>query len=143
MLSYLKCIKSHRGTNDDECRNLSKSYLSCRMDRCVAAFCYTFRMARALVINGILISSPLTGCCCLEISWHRIRLEISGSAMIAMSRARQQQQPPLRRLNLGDKINLGHRKIPRAPSKRSMSRVYLSSDQQRLAKNKAIEYDYL
>ncbi|KAF2131288.1 cytochrome c oxidase assembly protein COX19 [Dothidotthia symphoricarpi CBS 119687] len=33
MLSYLKCIKSHRGTNDDECRNLSKSYLSCRMDR--------------------------------------------------------------------------------------------------------------
>lgn len=35
MLSYLKCIKSHRGTNDAECRNLSKSYLSCRMDRYV------------------------------------------------------------------------------------------------------------
>ncbi|KAF1364614.1 hypothetical protein EJ07DRAFT_97625, partial [Lizonia empirigonia] len=33
MLSYLRCIKSHRGTNDSECRNLSKSYLSCRMDR--------------------------------------------------------------------------------------------------------------
>ncbi|RYN17780.1 hypothetical protein AA0112_g11905 [Alternaria arborescens] len=33
MLSYLRCIKSHRGTNDPECRNLSKSYLSCRMDR--------------------------------------------------------------------------------------------------------------
>lgn len=33
MLSYLRCIKSHRGTNDTECRNLSKSYLSCRMDR--------------------------------------------------------------------------------------------------------------
>jgi hypothetical protein len=35
MLSYLKCIRSHRGTNDPECRNLSKSYLSCRMDRYV------------------------------------------------------------------------------------------------------------
>ncbi|KAH6614851.1 hypothetical protein C7974DRAFT_402769 [Boeremia exigua] len=35
MLSYLRCIKSHRGTNDSECRNLSKSYLSCRMDRYV------------------------------------------------------------------------------------------------------------
>ncbi|KZM18471.1 hypothetical protein ST47_g10413 [Ascochyta rabiei] len=33
MLSYLRCIKSHRGTNDSECRNLSKAYLSCRMDR--------------------------------------------------------------------------------------------------------------
>ncbi|KAH3941634.1 hypothetical protein HBH53_199560 [Parastagonospora nodorum] len=33
MLSYLRCIKSHRGSNDPECRNLSKSYLSCRMDR--------------------------------------------------------------------------------------------------------------
>ncbi|UPX10687.1 Cytochrome c oxidase assembly protein cox19, variant 2 [Ascochyta rabiei] len=35
MLSYLRCIKSHRGTNDSECRNLSKAYLSCRMDRYV------------------------------------------------------------------------------------------------------------
>ncbi|KAF1840666.1 uncharacterized protein K460DRAFT_294632 [Cucurbitaria berberidis CBS 394.84] len=35
MLSYLRCIKSHRGTNDPECRNLSKSYLTCRMDRYV------------------------------------------------------------------------------------------------------------
>ncbi|KAF1953280.1 hypothetical protein CC80DRAFT_144015 [Byssothecium circinans] len=33
MASYLRCLKSHRGTNDPECRNLSKSYLSCRMDR--------------------------------------------------------------------------------------------------------------
>jgi hypothetical protein len=35
MLSYLRCIKSHRGSNDPECRDLSKSYLSCRMDRYV------------------------------------------------------------------------------------------------------------
>lgn len=35
MLSYLRCIRTHRGTNDAECRNLSKSYLSCRMDRYV------------------------------------------------------------------------------------------------------------
>ncbi|KAF2786918.1 hypothetical protein K505DRAFT_330010 [Melanomma pulvis-pyrius CBS 109.77] len=33
MASYLKCLRSHRGTNDPECRHLSKSYLSCRMDR--------------------------------------------------------------------------------------------------------------
>jgi hypothetical protein len=35
MLSYLRCIKSHRGSNDPECRDLSKSYLSCRMERYV------------------------------------------------------------------------------------------------------------
>jgi hypothetical protein len=35
MASYLRCLKSHRGSNDPECRNLSKSYLSCRMDRYV------------------------------------------------------------------------------------------------------------
>lgn len=34
-MSYLRCIKSHRGSNDPECRELSKSYLSCRMDRYV------------------------------------------------------------------------------------------------------------
>ncbi|CAA9958759.1 hypothetical protein PTNB73_00891 [Pyrenophora teres f. teres] len=33
MLNYLRCIKSHRGSNDPECRDLSKSYLACRMDR--------------------------------------------------------------------------------------------------------------
>lgn len=38
MTKYLKCIRSHRGTNDPECRNLSKSYLSCRMDQYVPAF---------------------------------------------------------------------------------------------------------
>jgi len=30
---YLKCLRSHRGVNEDECRELSKSYLQCRMDR--------------------------------------------------------------------------------------------------------------
>ncbi|KAF2189430.1 hypothetical protein K469DRAFT_491684, partial [Zopfia rhizophila CBS 207.26] len=33
MTSYLKCIRSHRGSNDPECRLLSKSYLHCRMER--------------------------------------------------------------------------------------------------------------
>ncbi|PSN59702.1 hypothetical protein BS50DRAFT_507806 [Corynespora cassiicola Philippines] len=33
MASYLKCLRSHRGTNDSECRELSKSYLTCRMER--------------------------------------------------------------------------------------------------------------
>lgn len=33
MKQYLRCIKSKRGVNDEECRQLSKSYLQCRMDR--------------------------------------------------------------------------------------------------------------
>ncbi|KAI9732485.1 MAG: Cytochrome c oxidase assembly protein cox19 [Claussenomyces sp. TS43310] len=33
MMGYLACIKKVRGMNDPECRNLAKSYLSCRMDR--------------------------------------------------------------------------------------------------------------
>jgi hypothetical protein len=36
MISYLSCIRSHRGSNDDACRNMAKSYLSCRMERYVA-----------------------------------------------------------------------------------------------------------
>ncbi|KAF1817509.1 hypothetical protein P152DRAFT_379272, partial [Eremomyces bilateralis CBS 781.70] len=32
MMRYLRCIKSHRGTNDDECRLLSREYLECRME---------------------------------------------------------------------------------------------------------------
>ncbi|CCF33864.1 cytochrome c oxidase assembly protein COX19, partial [Colletotrichum higginsianum] len=31
--TYLECIKKVRGVNDAECRDLAKSYLSCRMDR--------------------------------------------------------------------------------------------------------------
>lgn len=31
--SYLKCLKSNRGVNQDECRLLARGYLSCRMDR--------------------------------------------------------------------------------------------------------------
>ncbi|RMJ25277.1 hypothetical protein PHISP_03853 [Aspergillus sp. HF37] len=30
---YLKCLKSRRGVNDEDCRKLAKSYLGCRMDR--------------------------------------------------------------------------------------------------------------
>jgi hypothetical protein len=45
MLSYLRCIKSHRGSNDPECRNLSKSYLSCRMDRYVPHDPFVIRSA--------------------------------------------------------------------------------------------------
>lgn len=33
MKQYLRCLRAHRGMNDDECRQLSKSYLQCRMDR--------------------------------------------------------------------------------------------------------------
>ncbi|KAL1303896.1 hypothetical protein AAFC00_000350 [Neodothiora populina] len=33
MKQYLRCLRQHRGVNDDECRMLSKSYLVCRMDR--------------------------------------------------------------------------------------------------------------
>lgn len=33
MKQYLRCLRAHRGVNDDECRMLSKSYLVCRMER--------------------------------------------------------------------------------------------------------------
>ena len=33
MTAYLKCIKSAKGINKDECRMISKGYLQCRMDR--------------------------------------------------------------------------------------------------------------
>ncbi|KUI60463.1 Cytochrome c oxidase assembly protein COX19 [Cytospora mali] len=33
MTQYLSCIKKVKGVNKDECRELAKSYLSCRMDR--------------------------------------------------------------------------------------------------------------
>lgn len=35
MIGYLSCIKKAKGMNDEECRSLAKSYLGCRMDRCV------------------------------------------------------------------------------------------------------------
>jgi cytochrome c oxidase assembly protein subunit 19 len=35
MMNYLSCIKKVKGTNEEECRNIAKSYLSCRMDRYV------------------------------------------------------------------------------------------------------------
>lgn len=33
MATYLSCIKRVKGVNEDECRELAKSYLACRMDR--------------------------------------------------------------------------------------------------------------
>ena len=33
MKDYLRCLKSHKGVNDNACRVLSKAYLSCRMER--------------------------------------------------------------------------------------------------------------
>lgn len=33
MKEYLKCLRSHRGVNDEVCRQLSKNYLQCRMER--------------------------------------------------------------------------------------------------------------
>ncbi|RKF60674.1 Cytochrome c oxidase assembly protein COX19 [Erysiphe neolycopersici] len=33
MTQYLSCIKSKKGSNAVECRNIAKSYLGCRMDK--------------------------------------------------------------------------------------------------------------
>ena len=33
MKSYLDCIKQVRGVNEEQCRNLAKSYLACRMEQ--------------------------------------------------------------------------------------------------------------
>jgi hypothetical protein len=38
MMSYLDCIKKVKGVNEDECRMLAKSYLTCRMDRYVVYY---------------------------------------------------------------------------------------------------------
>lgn len=35
MKSYLACIKKVKGVNENQCRELAKAYLSCRMDRSV------------------------------------------------------------------------------------------------------------
>ncbi|KAL2353933.1 CHCH domain-containing protein [Cryomyces antarcticus] len=32
MTQYLRCLRLHRGTNDNECRIISKEYLQCRME---------------------------------------------------------------------------------------------------------------
>ncbi|KAF2771668.1 hypothetical protein EJ03DRAFT_248680, partial [Teratosphaeria nubilosa] len=33
MKQYLRCLRAQRGTPSEECRELSKAYLQCRMDR--------------------------------------------------------------------------------------------------------------
>lgn len=33
MTNYLNCMKKVNGVNEDECRNLAKSYLACRMEQ--------------------------------------------------------------------------------------------------------------
>lgn len=33
MATYLSCIKKVKGVNEDQCRELAKAYLTCRMDR--------------------------------------------------------------------------------------------------------------
>ena len=35
MKSYLACLKTHRGVNGQECRQLARGYLGCRMERYV------------------------------------------------------------------------------------------------------------
>ena len=36
--SYLKCLKSKRGVNDEDCRMVAKDYLGCRMEKYVSHF---------------------------------------------------------------------------------------------------------
>jgi len=53
MKQYLRCLRSHRGVNDDECRMLSKGYLQCRMDRWVLIFSYFFSLlVRIICVAG-------------------------------------------------------------------------------------------
>lgn len=33
MKAYLACIKKVKGVNEDQCRDIAKTYLSCRMDK--------------------------------------------------------------------------------------------------------------
>lgn len=53
MTRYLSCIKKVKGVNDEECRNLAKSYLACRMDRYEAFSLIAWSPAPMLIsING-------------------------------------------------------------------------------------------
>lgn len=52
MTSYLACMKKVRGVNRDECRQLAKSYLACRMDK-YAAVSYGSGVAEADFCAGI------------------------------------------------------------------------------------------
>lgn len=45
MTSYLACMKKVRGVNKDECRDLAKAYLSCRMDKYVFLSSLLFTLA--------------------------------------------------------------------------------------------------
>lgn len=35
MKAYLACIKKVKGVNEDQCRDIAKAYLTCRMDKYV------------------------------------------------------------------------------------------------------------
>jgi hypothetical protein len=66
MTPYLACIKKVKGVNEDQCRELAKAYLSCRMDRWVAASASLGaehpRCRTIWLINA-----------CPEISWQRMK----------------------------------------------------------------------
>ena len=53
MKQYLRCLRSHRGVNDDECRMLSKGYLQCRMDRWVLIFSYFFSLLVRIICVAV------------------------------------------------------------------------------------------
>jgi hypothetical protein len=47
MMEYLSCLKKVKGVNEEECRQLAKNYLACRMDRFVLPnvfFCSTDKL---------------------------------------------------------------------------------------------------
>ena len=56
MTRYLSCIKKVKGVNDDECRNLAKSYLACRMDRYEISLCSLLKSIRLLTNNRNLMA---------------------------------------------------------------------------------------
>jgi cytochrome c oxidase assembly protein subunit 19 len=53
MMTYLSCMKKVKGMNDPECRDLAKSYLACRMDRC-GKYHYA---VRGYFVNGMMQES--------------------------------------------------------------------------------------
>ena len=59
MMKYLDCMKRVKGVNENECRMLAKSYLSCRMERWVTPWRYH---APALVPGPL--CQKLTGSVC-------------------------------------------------------------------------------
>lgn len=87
---YLKCLKSQRGVNDEECRRLAKGYLSCRMEKYVPQSIVF--APRSCVTSVDRAFSRIAGT-----SWPRTISRISAWTLTIISKVAAIQRPHLHR----------------------------------------------